>query len=391
MRRLLAAATVAVGALGLLAGPIQAQEKVKIGIVGHFTGPFAASGKQFREGIEAFTALNGTKFGGREIELVYRDVGGANPAAARQAIQELIVREKISMLGGFYLTPDALSAAQIVNETKTPTVSFGAGGRGVLSQSDSMVRIGATLYQSSTPAAEWAIKNGFKRAYIAVSDYTPGYDSQAAFKDRFVQLGGEIVGEDRMALNTVDYAPYVERVAGAKPDVVFTFIPNGSPTASFLRAFAARDLAKTMTFIGLGVPDDPDLPALGDVALGLTSSLFYASTLDNAENKKLREALQKKLGADAVPYFSHAQAFDGMTLFRHMLEAQAGKPFDGVAAINAVKGFSWNGPQGPMKIDPDTRQAIQSIYIRRAKRVGDKVMNVVLETFDAVKPQPTGN
>jgi branched-chain amino acid transport system substrate-binding protein len=383
---------VGLGLPTLLSVSVQAQETVKIGIVAHLSGPFAAAGRQFREGIEAFTALNGTEFGGRKIELIYRDVGGANPAAARQAVQELVVRDKVSMLGGFYLTPDALSAIPIVNETKTPMVVFNAGGRGILSKSDYVVRIGGTLYQTSSSAAEWATKNGAKRAYIAVSDYIPGYDSQAAFKARFVERGGQTVGEDRMALNTVDYAPFVERVVLAKPDVVFAFLPNGAPATAYLRAFAARDLMRNgVKFIGLGVPDDPDLPALGNLALGLYSSLYYTSTLDQPENKKFVAAIRQKLGPDAVTVFPQAQAFDGMTLIRKMLEAQAGKSLDGTAEINAVKGYSWAGPQGPMTIDPDTRQAIQNVYIRLVQRVGDKLLNVVVDTYPGVKPEVSGN
>ncbi len=392
MKHLVTAAVATLLGLLALSGPADAQEKVKIGIVGHFSGPFAASGKQFREGVEAYTALNGAKAGGREIEMIYRDVGGANPAAARQAIQELVVRDKVAMLGGFYLSPDAAAAVAIINETKTPSVIFNAAQRDLTRQSDYFVRVGGTLYQSSTPAAEWAIKSGAKRAYIAVSDYSPGYDSQAAFKERFQKLGGEIIGEDRMALNTVDYAPFVERLANANPDIVFTFLPNGAPTANLMRGLAARELMKRgMKFISVGVPDDPDLPALGDLAIGFYSSLYYTFTLPHPENQRFVAAIQKRLGADAVTTFQQAQAFDGMTLIHRMLEAQAGKPLDGAAAINAVKGYAWTGPQGPMTIDPATRQAVENIYIRRAEPVGGRVLNVVADTYEAVREPGPNN
>jgi branched-chain amino acid transport system substrate-binding protein len=331
------------------------------------------------------------KVGDREMQIVYRDVGGANPAAARQAIQDLIVQDKVSMLGGFYLTPEAASAIPIVNETKIPTVVFNAGGRGILSQSDYIVRIGATLYQQSSSAAEWAIKQGTKRVYILVSDYTPGWDSQAAFKERFTKLGGEVIGEDRMALNTIDYAPFIERVAGLKPDAMVVFVPNGAPTANLLRALAARDLLKQgMKFIGIGNPEDIDLPLLGDLAIGVNSELSYTGSLDNPQNAKLIAFLHQKY-PDSVPEFSHAQAFDAMTLFRHMVEAQHGAEFDSATAIAAAKGYSWTGPQGPMQIDPATRQAILNIYIRQAERDGDKVRNKVIATYPAVRPQETGN
>lgn len=390
LRRMLVVAALLCAAL--VHGPAQAGEPVKIGIVGQFSGPFAEIGKEYREGIEVYAALVGMQVGDREMQIVYRDVGGANPAAARQAIQDLIVQDKVSMLGGFYLTPDATSAIQIVNETKIPTVVFNAGGRGILSKCEYMVRIGATLYQQSSSAAEWAIKNGTKRVYILVSDYTPGWDAQAGFKDRFTKLGGQVIGEDRMALNTIDYASFIERVAGAKPDAMVVFVPNGAPTANLLRAVAARNLLKQgMKFIGIGNPEDIDLPLLGDLAVGVNSELSYTASLQNPQNAKLVAFLHQKFGPNTVPEFSHAQAFDAMTLFRRMIEAQHGATFDPAAAIAAVKGYSWTGPQGPMEIDPATRQAILNIYIRQAERDGDKIINKVIATYPAVRPQPTGN
>jgi branched-chain amino acid transport system substrate-binding protein len=211
------------------------------------------------------------------------------------------------------------------------------------------------------------------------------------FKERFRKLGGEVVGEDRMALNTIDYAPFIERVAGLKPDAMVVFVPNGAPTANLLRALAARDLLKQgMKFIGIGNPEDIDLPLLGNLAVGVNSELSYTGSLDNPQNAKLIAFLNQKF-PDTVPEFSHAQAFDAMTLFRHMVEAQHGTEFDPATAIAAVKGYSWSGPQGPMQIDPATRQAILNIYIRRAERDGDKVINKVIETYTGVRPQETGN
>jgi branched-chain amino acid transport system substrate-binding protein len=391
MNRLWHLLTAAAALLTLAGAPAQAQDGVKIGVVAHFSGPFAAAGKQYREGIEAFIAANGSKAGGREIEMIYRDIGGANPAAAKQAVQELIVRDKVSVLTGFYLSPDAAAAVSVLNETKTPAVILTAAARNLTQQSPYFVRIGGTLYQTSTPAAEWSIKNGAKKAYIAVSDYAPGHDAQAAFKERFQKLGGEIIGEDRMALNTMDYAPFIERLANANPDVVFTFLPNGTPTTNLMRGLAARELMKKgMKFISVGVPDDPDLPGVGEAAIGFHSSLYYTYSLPHAENQKFVKLIQDKLGADAVTTFQQAQAYDGMTVVYKMLASQAGKPFDGTAAIEAVKGFAWTGPQGPIKIDPETRQSIENVYIRRADRVGNRILNVVADTIEAVRDPGPG-
>ncbi len=384
MKRVACATVTAVLLMGAQ-GAAGAQEKVKIGIVAHFSGPFAASGKYFREGIEAFVATHGAKAGGREVELVYRDVGGANPAAAKQTAQELIVNDKVVALGGFFLTPDAAAAASVIDETKTPAVIFNAAGRSLMEQSSLFVRVSPTINQLTTPAANWAIKSGAKKAYILVSDYSPGREAQLYFKERFTKLGGQVIGEDRMALNTVDYAAFIERVADAKPDVVFMFLPNGTPAASLMRAFASRDLVnKGIKVIGLAVPDDQDLGSTGDAAIGFYSTHFYALRSPTEEHQQFLAAVRSRIGADALVTFNHAEAYDGMTVLYQMVGSQAGKQFDGAAAVEAIKGFSWIGAQGPRQIDTD-RNSIVSIYIRRVDKIDGKLINAVVETIPNVR------
>jgi branched-chain amino acid transport system substrate-binding protein len=381
--RLIAAGALAV-AVGAAASLSAAQEKIKVGIVGQFSGPFALSGKQFRQGIEVFQAIHGTKVGDREVEIVYRDVGGPNPANAKRQAEELIVREKAAILGGFYLTPDALAAASVLNETKTPGVIFVSASPLVLRQSQYFIRVGSGAWQTGFPAAEWAIKQNKKRAYIVVSDFAPGHDSQEAFRTQFTKLGGTVLGEDRMPLNTVDYAPFVERIAGAKPDVVHVFIPNGAPAVNFIKAVAARDLLKSTVFIGVGESDDPDLPSLGEASLGYHSTLYYTLTLKNDENSQFVAKHTEKFKGD-LPNFAMITAYDGMRVIYRMIESQKGKPFDGTAAVEAVKGFAWNSPRGPVSIDPATRAIVQNIYIRKVVKEEGRLINVVVDTFPAFK------
>src|SRR5262245_1052040 len=81
-----------------------AQEKLRIGIISDFTGPFANVGIRLRYGIETYLAEKGPKVGGRDVELLYRDVGNGSPAVAKQLTEELVVRDKVSMIGGFSVT-----------------------------------------------------------------------------------------------------------------------------------------------------------------------------------------------------------------------------------------------------------------------------------------------
>jgi branched-chain amino acid transport system substrate-binding protein len=364
-----------------------AQEKVRIGIIAPFSGPFATVGTQMRQGIDAYVALHGTRAGNRDIELLFRDHGTTNPAYAKQLAEELIVREKVSLIGGLHLSPEVSAMASVATETRTPTVMFIAGGRQLTKQSPYLVRTGSTLWQEYLPAAEWVYMQGKRRAYIAVADYSPGHDAQEAFKSKFTELGGQIVGEARIPLNTVDFAPFVERIARAKPEVVNIFIPPGAPALAFIKALAAQNvLGQGIMVIGCPETDDPDLKLYDDSVVGVYSSLYYAIGIPGEANRKFKEAVKAKFDDAAVPNFSMAAAYDGMHLLYRMVEAQKGSRFDPDAALAAVKGYSWESPRGPLKVE-DNREMTLNMYIRQVQKVDGRLQNVLIDTVRAVKAE----
>ena len=364
----------------------RAEETIKIGIIDQFSGPYAENGAQVKQGIEAFVAEHGTHAGGRNVEIIYRDVGGTNAAVAKRDAEELIVSDKVSLIGGMWLSSEAYAVAPVISQTKTPTVDFMAASPGVLRKSSFMVRSSQSLWQPVFPQAEWAIKQGYKRAYIAVADLAPGYDVQEAFKLRFTQLGGQIVGEDRIPLNTVDFAPFAERIANANPDFVDMFMTSGTPAMGFVKALAARGINKHAAVMGQGgETDDPDLHNYDDSVIGILGCTFYNPHLANAENDRLKETLKAKFGPDAGPNFGLVAAYDGMQILYAMIDSQAGKTFDGEAAVKAVLGYRWNSPRGPVRIDPVTRELTQNYYIRRIEKVDGQLQNVPVATIEAVK------
>lgn len=375
----------AIGAL--LPGTALAQQKIRIGIIGPFTGPFATTGIQYRQGIETFLSVNGNKVGGREVEVLYRDVGGTNPAVAKRLAEELIVRDKVSLLGGFYLSPEATAVAPVVTETKVPAVLFTAASPAIMKLSPYFIRIGDNILQAAIPPADWAIKRGAKRAYIAVADYAPGHDVQGGFKARFTQLGGTIVGEDRLPLNTVDFAPFAERIANAKADFINVFVPAGAPAVSFIKALAAQGVVGSkVAIMGQAETDDNELRLFDDSVIGVYSSLYYAIDAPYEANRRFKAALANKVGPSAVPTYSTMAAYDGMHVLYRMIESQKGaKTFDGPAAVKAMEGMKWESPRGPVTIEPGTRETTQNIYIRRVEKVDGKLVNRIVETFPAVK------
>ncbi|APH71880.1 ABC transporter substrate-binding protein [Aquibium oceanicum] len=383
-KKLAAFAAVTALAVGL---PVTAgaQDQIKVGILSHDTGPFAQNGQGFHRGIEVYQALHGKSAGGREIEFVYRDIGGPNPAVGKRLAEELIVREKVQILGGFALSSEALAVGPIVEQTKTPAITFIASSPSVLAGSQYFLKSGQHIAQSSSAGATFARKQGAEKCYIVVSDYQPGYDAQKAFRKTFESEGGQIVGEVRVPLNTVDFAAIVEGIASTETDCINVFVPPGAPAIGLLRALAERGLVESNFVVGMGEAEDHILPQYDDSVVGFKGALYYAEALDNEENKTFIAKLKELYGPDTQPDFASASAYDGAHLIYEMVKSQEGKDWSGPDAVEAVKGLSWNGVRGPMKIDPETRELVQNIYLREVQKVDGKLQNAIVDQLEAVE------
>ena len=233
--------------------------------------------------------------------------------------------------------------------------------------------------------AEWAYKQGIRRVYIAVQDFAPGHSVQEGFKMAFTKLGGTIVGEDRMAMNTTDFSPFVQRISDAKPEAVYMFLSPGPSSIAFLKAVEAGKLKERgVRILGVAETDDQELPSVGPVARGVYSSLHYAVSYPSDMNQKFVRAVTQRFAKDGPPHAGCVGAYDGMRVIYRMIEA--GKGVLDQKAIDAVKGFSWESPRGPVSIDPETRDIVQNIYIKQVDAGPDgKFYNRIVETIRGVK------
>jgi len=76
--------------------------------------------------------------------------------------------------------------------------------------------------------------------------------------------------------------------------------------------------------------------------------------------------------------------YDGMHLIYEALKKTNGST-DGEALIAAAKGRKWESPRGPMMIDPETRDVVETVYIRRVEKVGGQLVNVEFDKIENVK------
>ena len=373
-------------AAGVLAASAAAQAKdLAIGLVMPMSGPFAAHGKQIKHGIDLYLAEHDNMLGGRKVKLIVKDDTGIAPAVAKRLAQELVIKDKVDILAGFTLTPNAFSVAPLATEAKVPMVVLNAATSSITEKSPNIVRVSMTLPQDTAPMAQWAYANGIKKVYTLVADYGPGHDAEAQFKKTFVALGGQIVGEVRTPVNTPDYAPFLQRIKDAKPDAVFLFVPNGEAGVALAKGYAERGLAAAgIKALATGdVTDEDVLDAMGDSALGMITSFHYSAVHDSPENKAFTAAYAKAFPKDRVNFVA-AAGYDGM----HLIDLALAKTQGGASApafMAAVKGMKWMSPRGPVEIDPQTRDIIQNVYIRKVQRVNGVLQNVEFDTIKAVK------
>lgn len=365
-------------------GLVQAKD-LTIGLVLSVSGPFADYGKQIRHGIDVYMAEHGDTVAGRKVKLIVKDDTGMAPQVAKRAAQELLVNDKVDILAGFDLTPNAFSVAPLATQAKVPMIVMNAATSSVTEKSPYIVRVSMTLPQGSWAMAKWAAENGIKSAYTLVADYGPGHDAEVQFKKTFTELGGKIVGEVRTPVNTADYAAYLERVKDAKPDAMFTFVPPGSSMVALMKGFRELGLDKAgIQAIGPGdLTDENELAAMGNSALGLVTAFHYSQAHDSPENKAYVAAYLKAFPKDR-PNFMSVGGYDGMHLIYQVLEKTKGDA-SGDAFLAAAKGMQWTSPRGPMQIDPETRDVVQNEYIRKLENVNGELQNVEFATLKAVK------
>jgi branched-chain amino acid transport system substrate-binding protein len=359
-----------------------AQGTVKIGALLPMTGPQQANGVQISAGIRLYMEQHGNTAAGKNIQLIVKDDGGVADNSKRLA-QDLIVNEKVDFMVGFGLTPAALAVAPLATEAKIPEVVMGAGTSIITERSPYVVRTSFTLAQSCVIMADWALKNGIKKVVSIVADYAPGIDSEKFFKESFLKGGGQIPEFIRTPLANPDFAPFLQRARDARPDAVFVFVPAGLQTV-LVRQFLERGLDKAgIRIIGPGdVTDDDVLNRMGDQMIGTVTAHIYSAAHPSKLNKEYVTAFEK---ANSMrPNFMSVGGYDGMHLIYEALKKTDGKT-DGEALIAAMKGTAWESPRGPISIDPETRDIIQNVYMRKVEKVNGELYNVEFATFEAVK------
>jgi branched-chain amino acid transport system substrate-binding protein len=364
-------------------------ETIKIGVILTYSGPSASLGDQIDKGLSLYVKEHEKELpAGVSVELVRRDDTGPSPDVAKRLAQDLITREHVSFLTGVVWSPNASAIAPLTAEAKIPLVISNAASAGITRLSPYLARVSFTLWQQSLPLGTWAAKSGgLKRVYIAVSDFAPGFDARDGFAKGFKDAGGQIVDTVQFPLKDPDFVPFMQRVKDANPDAVFIFIPSGKQATAVMKAYNDLNMrAAGVKIIGpQDIVPDEELPSMGQEPLGVISSGIYSNAGDRPANKAYVAAWKREYGDKTPPGFMSVGGWDSMAAIFSVIKETKGK-VDGDKAMAVLKG--WKNPESPrgeIMIDPETRDIVQHVYIRRVEKTGDRLANIEFETLPMTK------
>jgi branched-chain amino acid transport system substrate-binding protein len=361
-----------------------AQNPIRVGLIMPYSGQFADTATLMDNAIKLYMKENGDTVAGRKIEIIRKDTGGIAPDIAKRLAQELVVRDKVDVLAGFVLTPNALAGSDVSVEAKKFMVIMNAATSIVTTRSPYSVRTSMTIPQLNEPLGAWAYRSGVRKIYTMVSDYGPGHDGESSFHRAFKESGGEIVGSVRFPVANPDFAAFVQRAKDMNPDAIYVWVPSGVQPAAVGKALAERgiDLRKTRVFGEGELTDESALKSMGDAGLGIVTAFHYDYNHDSAKNKAFVKAYNEAYGRN--PDHFSVGGYDGMHIIYEALKKTGGNT-DAELLIAAAKGMKWESPRGPISIDPETRDIVQTVYIQRVEKIGGKLRNVEIDKVENVK------
>ena len=367
--------------------PAGAETIVKVGVINSRSGFLAAPGDEMQKGIELYARLHADDLpSGLRVELVNRD-DASSPEVGKRLAQELITREKVNILLGLVGSPIAAAIAPLTLEAKIPLILTNAAGVAIPRISPYVARVSFTQWQTALPLGKWSAGQGWKKAVTAVSDFIPGHDAEAAFSRGFTDAGGQILSTIRFPPSNPDFTPFVQKAKDSRPDVLFIFVPAGTQATAMMKAI--RDLGVRQAGIAVVATQDlvadEELPNMGDAPVGLVTAGNYSVAAARPSNLAFVAAWEKAYGPASTPDFLSTGGWDGMAAAYDIIRRTNGT-FTGDQAMTILKGWrNPDSPRGPIMIDPDTRDIVQNIYMRRTEMRNGHLANVEFDTIPDVK------
>ena len=378
-------ATVVLSLIFLFDMPLVEAQKgpIRVGFMSSLTGPLSPNGKDMLNSFELFLEEQGRKLGGREIKLITEDDAG-NPATGLTKLRGMVEGQGIQLLVGPLSAAVGYAIRDYIDTNKLPTIFPIVSGEDITQRKRTpyIVRTGWSSAQPSHPFGKWVYENlKYRRIAIIGYDFAFGWEVAAGFQRTFEEAGGQIVQKLWPPLFTSDFGPYISQLKRDVDAVYAVF--SGADALRFAKQYEDAGLKARLPLIGGGTfTDEHVLRTMGDEVLGVVTALHYSAALNNPFNRKFVQAYETKF--KQVPsYYSEGTYVAGLQLKR-ALEAPGAGAESGEKLIAALRKVELTDtPRGPIRFD-EYGNPIENIYVRKVERVGGRLQNSVIYTFEKV-------
>lgn len=363
---------------GTASGPL------KIGILLPYTDIYAVLGESITEAIRMYFEENGNEAGGRPVEFIQEDEGTA-PDVALQKAQKLVEQDEVDLVVGIVSSGVLLGVRDYFHDNQKLLIVANAGANDLSRDRKSpyIWRTSFTNWMAPYSMGGWAAANVGTRAAISVPDYAAGNNNITGFTNSFTAAGGEIIMEQRTPFpNMGDPAPFIAELADSGADLVYSFYSGGA-AVTFVTAYSQFGLAEQLPLLGAGFMTEEDvLPAQGDTANSIRTTLHWSYVLDNAENEAFKEAYQTRTGNDANVFA--VQGYDTGRVVKDLLDAVEGDTSDVQAMVDALGGVSFNSPRGPFRLDANSQAPEHNMYLREVQSIDGALHNAIIENLGLI-------
>ena len=358
---------------------VNAQDKLKVGVIATLSGPPAVLGQQLRNGFNLAVKTLGGKLGGREAEVIVVD-DELKPDVAVTKVKALVDRDKVEFVVGPVFSNILAAIMKPVTEGGAILISPNAGTSNFAGK-DCNPSFFVTSYQNDQVfgvSGKHAQDTGIKKVFLMAPNYQAGKDALAGFRAFF---NGEVADEVYVPLNQLDFSAELSKIAAAKPDAIYVFLPGGMGV-NFVKQFRQAGLADKITFLSSFTVDESTLPAQQDAALGFFGGSNWAPDLDTPQNKAFVTAYEKEF--NAVPATYAFQAYDAALLIDSAVRAVGGNLASKDALRAAMMKADFKSLRGGFKFNTN-HYPIQDFYlVKVAKRADGKYeTQIVKKVFES--------
>lgn len=372
-------------ALALATQPAKAADPIKLGLVLPYSSVYATLGEDITDGLNLALEEAGGQVSGRKFEVLKQD-DQVNPRVGVQVTRQFIQQDQVDFLIGPVASHVAIAMSKPAVDSETFLIVPNAGADQLTRElcSPFIFRTSFSNWQPYWPMAQWmAKKEGIKKVALLAPNYAAGKDALAAFKEGWAPTGGTVTSEQYPALGEADYQPYLSAISQGQPQAVFVFF-SGADAVKFVKQYAQAGLNKSLPLYSAGFLVENDvLPAQGDDALGIKSSLHWSESLDSASNKRFVAAYRKRFGKE--PSVFSMQGYDTGQLLVAALKITNGDTKDKPKLRKALETAKIDSPRGPFRLSP-AHNPIQNIYVRQvvkgANGPENRVIDVAWENLD---------